>query len=759
MDKGMVFRKEYFFLSNFYEGKTFEYKGMKFTNGEAAFQSQKCISKQKEFEMIKPDQAKRLGKNVPLRNDWEQVKDQIMYEVCYAKFSQDENLKNQLISTGDLELVEGNHHGDRIWGKTYCKKTMSWVGENKLGENLMKLREEFSRKSERMIQMNEKMINETVNKVVSSVKFLCESDLTYLQLDTKLNALNEKMDTLQTLVVYSDDDKFTNTVCAMQLVTDNLNDEFGKDLGTTFTSEFKERQLDFLRNISKSFDVELQDINNVPSIDNSKKEIEKEYKKKVNKTKNEYKEKTVKETVEDIIKDTNEKLESYFKDPKDMKEYLKYMSKFYKYSIGNCSLIENQFGGAEAVGSFKFWKDNGFSVNKGEKGIQILVPAPLKKFIDEQGQERYLFTATKEEKEQVKKGKLKEAPSGMTYKKGYVFDVSQTNATADDLPKLFPNKWIEGDIKDYDKLYKAMENVASNIGVKIISPKDELGVSKGVSYTLTKEVALNPRNSQLQNVKTLLHELTHAKLHTATTHNNYTKQEKEFQAEMTAYAICSYFNMDTSEYSLKYLDAYSKNTDIKEKKHLLNEIKDTTKEFIEIIEDSLNKDMNVVQDITKGLDLESTVEKVNTKEDTKVIADAEPSLPKEDIYVKFLWSENNIIKDCSIYTFEDANELLSTLTELNKANQVKNPNSCIGYDKTKLELHFNSQCTDKFYTGRFDIGDGFANDLKEHIYKSVESQELGSKISEKQKENLYKTLEINPNKYTKIKSKDISHSI
>lgn len=120
------------------------------------------------------------------------------------------------------------------------------------------------------MKMNEEMIKETVDQVVSSVKFLCESDLTYFQLDRKLNALNEKMDTLQTLVVYSDDDKFTKTVCAMQLVTNNLNDEFSKELGNTFSNEFKERQLDFLRNISSSFDVELKDISNIPSIDESK---------------------------------------------------------------------------------------------------------------------------------------------------------------------------------------------------------------------------------------------------------------------------------------------------------------------------------------------------------------------------------------------------------------------------------------------------------------------------------------------------------
>lgn len=118
------------------------------------------------------------------------------------------------------------------------------------------------------------------------------------------------------------------------------------------------------------------------------------------------------------------------------------MSKFHKYSIGNCSKQKEQFPGAIAVGSFKFWKDNGFTVNKGEKGIQILTPAPIKNFYDEEGNIKRLYFATKEQKEKLKNGTLKEAPPTMSYKKGYVFDISQTNATTEDLPKLFPNKCL-----------------------------------------------------------------------------------------------------------------------------------------------------------------------------------------------------------------------------------------------------------------------------------------------------------------------------
>lgn len=607
------------------------------------------------------------------------------------------------------------------------------------------------------MKMDEKRINKSVDDVVSTVKFLCDNDLSHLELSSKIDVLNEKMEDLKTLVIYSDDKKFDNTVCAMQLITNNFNKEIIKNFGRTFSSDFREKQLNFLQNLSNSFDIVVKETDSVPSLPNNKEKTKKEYKKKTNDTKKEHEKKSAKEVVDEIIQDTNEKINNYFESEKDLKEYLNYMSKFHQYSIGNCSLIEDQFKGAIAVGSYKFWNDNGFSIKGKEKGIRILVPAPVKRFIDEKGDNRAYFTATKEEKNLLKKGKLKFTESNMTYKKGYLYDVSQTTATADDLPKIFPNKWLEGDIKDYDKFYKAMEGVANNIGVKIIAPKDELGVCKGVSYTLTKEVALNPRNSQLQNVKTLIHELAHAKLHTVETVNDYSKAEKEFQAEMVAYSVCSYFGIDSSEYSLSYLNHYTKNTDIKEKKKLLNEIKNTSKDFIEIIEDNLSKDLDLSEELSNELSSEIAYE--TSDEIAQAIADVidaptdydeQESVKekiKEDVYVKFCWSENESIDDGSIYEFDVANDTLKTLTEIHHAQKKQ------GYDKTKFEICFDEECTDKFYTGRFDIGDGYANDLREHIYKFINESQQELNISDNTKDALFSTIGISENI---SKSKELS---
>ncbi|MEI4623519.1 ImmA/IrrE family metallo-endopeptidase [Bacillus pfraonensis] len=304
-----------------------------------------------------------------------------------------------------------------------------------------------------------------------------------------------------------------------------------------------------------------------------------------------------KQKVVALTKKMEKSIEGYFRSPEDLKEYLSFMAKFYRYSPSNIALIQNQFKGSRAVGSFSFWKEKGFSVKKGEKGIQILVPnQTTTKFKGKDGTWKPVAKANEEEKKQIESKSVEVKPGRLYFSVGYVFDVSQTNAKAEDLPRIFPNRWLEGTVKDYKSLYKGMEAIAEKNGVKIIELKHELGVAKGVSYTLTKEVALNPRNSELQNVKTLLHELAHAKLHTAETHMNYTAPEKEFQAEMTAYTVSSYFGIDTSEYSLGYLVNWTQGKELKEKSKLLKEVHETSTEFIETIENILEKEKEQIQE-------------------------------------------------------------------------------------------------------------------------------------------------------------------
>lgn len=130
------FRGKYYFLSNFYESPV-TWNGLTYLNNEAAFQSAKTFSDRECFTNLDPSSAKKLGRKVQLRNDWESVKDDVMYEICKAKFSQSVELKNRLLATGNEHLEEGNTWGDMIWG------TVNGIGENRLGKILMRVREEL----------------------------------------------------------------------------------------------------------------------------------------------------------------------------------------------------------------------------------------------------------------------------------------------------------------------------------------------------------------------------------------------------------------------------------------------------------------------------------------------------------------------------------------------------------------------------------------------------------------------------------------
>ena len=131
--------KENYFLSNFYPC-TIEYGGLIYACAEAAFQAQKVIddSEKEKFVGLFGSQAKYLGRKAALRPDWEEVKVDIMKNVLYAKFTQNEDLKQQLIATEDAELIEKNWWGDQFWG--VCGD----IGENKLGILLMELRKELT---------------------------------------------------------------------------------------------------------------------------------------------------------------------------------------------------------------------------------------------------------------------------------------------------------------------------------------------------------------------------------------------------------------------------------------------------------------------------------------------------------------------------------------------------------------------------------------------------------------------------------------
>ena len=133
------FENEYDFLSNFYEAPCM-FEGLSYESTEASFQSAKTIDLElrKEFASLKPGKAKRKGREIALRANWDSIRNNIMYECVKDKFTRNIDLQEKLLNTGDSILIEGNYWHDTYWG------VCDGVGENNLGKILMQIRGELS---------------------------------------------------------------------------------------------------------------------------------------------------------------------------------------------------------------------------------------------------------------------------------------------------------------------------------------------------------------------------------------------------------------------------------------------------------------------------------------------------------------------------------------------------------------------------------------------------------------------------------------
>lgn len=138
------FDGKYEFLSNFYNSEIF-YEGITYPTVEHAFQAAKTLNQDERIAISKldtPGKAKRAGRKCNLRKDWEEIKNDVMYQCVKAKF-QDPELKNLLLETKHRYLVEGTTWHDNYWGNCSCEKCKSIQGNNQLGKTLMRVREEL----------------------------------------------------------------------------------------------------------------------------------------------------------------------------------------------------------------------------------------------------------------------------------------------------------------------------------------------------------------------------------------------------------------------------------------------------------------------------------------------------------------------------------------------------------------------------------------------------------------------------------------
>lgn len=332
----------------------------------------------------------------------------------------------------------------------------------------------------------------------------------------------------------------------------------------------------------------------------------------------------LKKETDQLVKDAMENIKNHFDDPEDVLELGAFMSKFYNYSLKNTALIQKQLPHAHAVAGAKKFKEAGFFIRKGEKAIRVLAPTTYKCFINEQGRSQSLSKATKQQKEKILKGELK-TEERRAFKNVPVFDISQTTATADDLPKIFPNRPYNFDLTTATNtklLYQSLETYALSEGLTIIDDLTTvtpvLGTAKGAygqGIDGSEMLFMNPRFTQAEQVPTMIHELAHAKLHSKTSNSNYSSSVKEFQAELAAYIVAHHYGIDTKEESIPYIAAWTKNGQtVEDKLAQMEEVKVFSRQMIEQIDTQLMIHQELEQ---KEQEQAPTVEKQKLTESQK----------------------------------------------------------------------------------------------------------------------------------------------
>ena len=304
------------------------------------------------------------------------------------------------------------------------------------------------------------------------------------------------------------------------------------------------------------------------------------------------------------MKALTDKLEQGVKDVYESdryKNYLAVMSKFYFYSFRNSLLIMLQKPEATHVAGFNAWKTTfKRSVNKGEKGLQILAPAPYRvkvemEKIDPITQKPVLDNAGKPVTQEVEITK----PS---FRAVYVFDVSQTSG--EPLPQLITE--LTGSVAQYTAFFESLKSVSPFP----IQFEELQSGAKGYCSPVNQKIAIKTGMSELQNIKTAIHEITHADLHAGlrnlSLNERKDRRTKEVEAESVAFVVCKHYGIDTSDYSFAYVASWSSDKELNVLKSSLDTIQKQAGELIDRI-DTRFKELLIDQPILSTPDDPFTV--------------------------------------------------------------------------------------------------------------------------------------------------------
>ena len=265
------------------------------------------------------------------------------------------------------------------------------------------------------------------------------------------------------------------------------------------------------------------------------------------------------------------------------KAYLTTMSKFHSYSFNNTLLIAMQ--GGQLVAGYNKWRDDFHrNVKKGEKAIKILAPAPFKAKKEVQKLDAQGRPVMGKDGKPVTEVQEIQVPA---FKIVSVFDVSQTEG--EPLPSIGVEE-LTGSVERYGEFFKALEQTSP----VPIGFEDIPGGSHGYYHLTEKRIAIQEGMSELQTLKTAIHEIAHSKLHAIDPEAPAIEQAdrpdsrtREVQAESVAYAVCQHYGLDTSDYSFGYVAGWSSGKDMKELKASLETIRATAHELITTIDGHL----------------------------------------------------------------------------------------------------------------------------------------------------------------------------
>lgn len=306
---------------------------------------------------------------------------------------------------------------------------------------------------------------------------------------------------------------------------------------------------------------------------------------------------TEKQRVQELTNKLEQGLQDLFNSD-SYRNYLSTMSKFHNYSFNNTLLIAMQKPDATLVAGYKAWQKN-FErhVNKGEKAIRILAPAPYKikeerDKIDPVTQELLLDKDGNPQKEEVE-------ITIPAFRAVSVFDLSQTDGKP--IPELTAKELLS-DVEGYQDMIRAVEAI-SPVPIEL---EEIAGDSKGYYDREAKRIAVQENMSESQTLKTMIHEVAHSKLHSKEVEQDEQMRKdrntKEVEAESVAYTVCQHFGVDTSDYSFGYIAGWSSGRDTKELRASMDTIRRTASELITGIEEQLQelqRNREVSQEQTK----------------------------------------------------------------------------------------------------------------------------------------------------------------